>query len=55
MRELSDWIAANRDMIDRHIQKAVSNIIDIDDDEREMWVMNDETLYIRAAHDGVEL
>lgn len=46
------FLKENREEIDRVITDGCSNH-DIDDEEREIWVMNDEYLYNLAISQGV--
>jgi len=51
---LSEFIAENRGEIDDAVRNVCGPNHDIDDDEREMWVMNDEGLYNWARAEGVD-
>ena len=42
---LRDWIRANRTELDECIRRACPNIARLDDEERRLWVLNDEGLY----------
>jgi len=56
LTDLHDWIAKNQSMIDTHIKKKVPNIgKKLDDEERRLWVLNDEQLYNAAKNDGVDV
>lgn len=46
-----DWIAGHRAEIDEVINASAANV-DVDDDEREMWLLNDEGLYSWACSDA---
>ena len=59
---VTEFIQTNREMIDDHIRSEVGHIkmypyveMGIDDSERESWIMNDETLYLVAISEGVEV
>jgi hypothetical protein len=53
---LETYLDTYREVIDDHIRGAVDIVnYEIDDQERMMWVMNDESLYNHAiAHCGLE-
>lgn len=52
---LEQFINEYRDVIDKVIYDTVQNHkINIDDEEREQWVLNDEGLYNMAQDCGVE-
>jgi len=42
---LEQWIAENRERIDAVIFSRVPNLDFVDDEERELWVINEEGLY----------
>ena len=42
---LRDFIRANREDIDRAIVRACPNLGRLNDEERRLWVLNDEGLY----------
>ena len=50
---MSEFIAAHRDEIDAVIRGCGGKRID--DEERELWILNDETLYNWARSEGVEV
>lgn len=53
---IEQWIRDNRREIDKHIKHAVPNLrYPLDDDDREQWVMNDESLYNWARSEGVDI
>ena len=52
--EMKDFIIEQRERIDEVINGEVNNA-EIDDDERELWVMNDESLYLYAKSKGVNI
>jgi len=51
--KLSELVRENRDKIDEQIRAECPNIGPIDDDERELWVMNNEPLWRWAKSKGV--
>lgn len=51
---IEEFIEENRGELDSCIRNVVGPNFDIDDDEREMWIMNDEGLYNWAKSAGVE-
>ena len=52
---LTQFIKANRSMIDAFILRKVPNIGTINDAERRLWVLNDEFLYNTARAEGVRI
>jgi hypothetical protein len=50
---LAEFIRENQAEIDAAIRSVVPNA-DIDNDEREMWIANDEGLYNLALDSGVD-
>jgi hypothetical protein len=52
---LRQFVRSNRSEIDRHIRAACSNLGSLNDDAREEWVLNDETLYTWALSQGVPI
>ena len=51
---MDSFIQENKSEIDSYIlNKSPNNRLD--DDEREMWIMNDEGLYLWAKREGVEI
>jgi hypothetical protein len=52
---VADFVRENRTEIDAAIQRVVDNPgFEIDDDERELWIANDEGLYDWARSEGVD-
>lgn len=51
-RSLRTFIRENREQIDRYIRARVGDDARIDDNEREMWIRNDESLYNDARRWG---
>ena len=53
---IDKFIADHRDEIDQHIHHKLGglNVTRIDDDERELWIANDEQLYFWAYDEGVK-
>lgn len=51
---LSDWVRQNRYAID-NAARAAGGETPSDDDEREDWVANVESLYLWAQADGVDV
>ena len=53
---MAAFINEHRGELDEYIRAAVSNPnFDIDDDEREQWIVNDEGLYRWALECGVDV
>lgn len=52
---VEEFIDDNRAAIDEAIQGLCPNIGDLDDDERELWLLNDEGLYNWAQEMGVDI
>lgn len=52
--KLSTWIRQNRELIDRVIHANVDPAF-INDDERRLWVINHEPLYLIAFDAGVDI
>ncbi len=52
---LRHFVRSNRSAIDRHVRAACSNLGSLNDDDREEWVLNDETLYTWAVSLGVPI
>lgn len=53
-KALREWIKENREEIDAAIRRVVKDAR-IDDDERRLWVLNDEGLYLWAKGEGVNI
>lgn len=51
---LTQWIKANREEIDQAIKTQCDNCR-LNDQERRLWVLNDEGLYNWARHDGARV
>lgn len=51
---LREWIRRNRVEIDAAI-RSVCNNCRLNDDERRLWVLNDEGLYSWARSEGVQV
>ena len=51
---IEKFIEENKVEIDKAIKRACPSC-DLDNDEREMWIMNDEGLYQWAIDEGVEI
>ena len=51
---MSEFINRNRADIDLHIKAIVPNAR-IDEDQRELWIKNDESLYRWARAEGVNV
>ena len=52
---LQEFIDDNRDELDLMIRTAIDQPnFDLDDEERRLWIMNDEGLYNWALESGVE-
>lgn len=45
---LREWIRTNRAELDRYIRSACPNVGSLNDEERRLWVLNDEGLYLWA-------
>lgn len=52
--EFETWVRGNRNRIDTFVHKHYDCDM-ADDDERERWVLNVETLYQEAISDGVDI
>jgi hypothetical protein len=52
---IKDFIKENRDELDDYIKRACPNIGRLNDDERRLWVLNDEGLYRWAKSEGVRI
>lgn len=53
-KSLRDWIRENREMLDKEIQLLCPGAPK-NDDERRLWVLNDEGLYRLARREGVNI
>ena len=53
--ELKEFCRRNRQKIDQAIRSVCSNCQIEGDDDREDWVLNDESLYNWAKSEGVDL
>lgn len=53
-QSLKMFITNNREELDNYIKKAVPNVR-LDDNERRLWVLNDEGLYNWAKSEGVNI
>lgn len=51
---MQEFINENKGIIDDHIL-SICNDCNIDDNERELWIANDEFLYYFAIGKGVEV
>jgi len=52
---LKEFIRENREEIDRLIINAIGNPRYKNDEERRIWILNDEGLYLRARSEGVKI
>ena len=52
--KLKTFIEANRQEIDKHIN-SINPGFDINDDERELWIRNDEALWLWAKNEEATL
>lgn len=56
MKTMKEFIEENRGELDAAIRTATGQPnADIDDDERENWILNDEGLYNWAKDEGVDV
>ena len=53
--KMRDFIEAHREAIDQRIIRVCPNVGQIDDDERRVWILNDEPLYLWARQEGVRI
>lgn len=53
-QSLRNWIKENKEEIDKTIHIIVPEV-KINDEERRMWILNDEGLYLWAKHEGVDI
>ncbi len=51
---MRNFIRQNRQELEQHIKSACSNCR-LNDDERENWILNDESLYLWARSEGVNV
>jgi hypothetical protein len=51
---LRDFIRENRTELDRAIHNVVPGV-ELNDDERRLWILNDEGLYLWARSEGVRI
>lgn len=49
---LEQWVRSNRPLIDS-VAYGVSGVRPEDDDDRELWVLNEESLYLASVEAGV--
>lgn len=54
-KSLRDFIRENRAEIDRIIRFVSNSTRSLNDDERRMWILNDEGLYKWARSKGVQI
>lgn len=54
-KSVRDFIQEHREELDTVIRRRVPNIRRLDDDERRLWILNDEGLYNWARSEGVEI
>ena len=52
---LRQFIVENRKAIDEAITRQCSNLPRLNNDERRLWVLNDEALYLWARREGVRI
>lgn len=52
---MEEFIEQHRGELDRRIREVVGPNFDLDDDERRLWILNAEELYLWAEEEGVEL
>ena len=55
MTSMRDFIKANRAEIDAAIKCTCKNCGKLNDEERRMWILNDEGLYRWARREGVPI
>jgi len=51
---IESFILQNRTEIDRYVL-GIYKLTPTDDDEREDWILNDESLYLWAQNEGVDI
>jgi hypothetical protein len=49
------WIREHREELDTYIRRACPNIPRLNDDERLLWILNDEGLYNWVRSEGVKV
>ena len=54
-QSLREWIRSHRQEIDATIKKVCGSQVRINDEERRLWVLNDEGLYWWAKGEGVNI
>lgn len=54
-KSLRTWIRDNRKELDECIHRVVPNIGSLNDEERRVWILNDEGLYNWARREGVNI
>ena len=52
---LGEFIRQNREELDGCIKRTCPNVGRIDDEERRLWILNDESLYLWARSEGVDI
>lgn len=52
---MKTFIKEHRDFIDRVIKSECPNCENVNDSERELWVLNNEQLYLLARDKGVKI
>jgi hypothetical protein len=52
---IETFIRNNRKAITAHILSRCPNIQSINDEERRLWILNDEILYLWAKREGVRV
>lgn len=52
---IRDFIRENRGEIDNVIKREAGDGVRINDEERRLWVLNDEGLYLWARSEGVRI
>lgn len=52
---IEEFMSKEKKRIDKHIIDQLGKGIELDDHERELWIMNDEVLYFWAKDQGVDL
>jgi hypothetical protein len=55
VRNIYEFVTDYTDMIDENIRQFVPPDFEIDDEERVMWVLNDEALYMFAIEMGYDV